>query len=207
VWFDLLYQQLKHIDSIQAAVLLLGITEVLLAKANNIWLYPAGIAATMLAIFSLFTAGLYAECLLHLYYIVMSVYGWWFWITKPDSKPVEVTFATRKEWFTTIAIASIAWVVLFLMLTYITHSKVAEWDAWVSASGWAGMWLLARRKIENWILLNISNAFAVPLLFYKELPLFALLTAFLFVVACIGYIDWLKIIRRKEIRTTQFTTR
>jgi nicotinamide mononucleotide transporter len=55
---------------------------------------------------------------------------------------------------------------------------------------------LAKRKIENWILLNISNLFAIPLLFYKELPLYALLTIFLFIVAVFGYFDWLKILKQ-----------
>lgn len=58
------------------------------------------------------------------------------------------------------------------------------------------MWLLARRRVENWILLNISNAFAIPLLFQKDLPLFGVLTIFLFLVACRGYWDWLRIGRQ-----------
>ncbi|MCH5682920.1 nicotinamide mononucleotide transporter [Niabella sp. W65] len=68
----------------------------------------------------------------------------------------------------------------------------------MSATAWAGMWLLAKRKIENWILLNISNAFAIPLLFYKGLPLYALLTLFLFIIAVLGYIDWNKTIKKNE---------
>ena len=168
----------------------------LLARANNIYLYPTGIAATVLAIYSLFHAGLYAECLLYGYYLVMSVYGWWYWSIKKDRKPVRVSFSSRTEWIITLAIVFGGFVILFLFLSSLTDSEVPAWDAWVSATGWAGMWLLARRKIENWLLLNISNAFAIPLLFYKALPLLALLTIFLFVVACIGYFDWLKIARK-----------
>jgi len=48
-------------------------------------------------------------------------------------------------------------------------------------------------------LLNISNLFAIPLLFYKQLPLYAALTIFLFIVALFGYYDWRKIISRKKI--------
>jgi nicotinamide mononucleotide transporter len=55
------------------------------------------------------------------------------------------------------------------------------------------MWLLARRKMENWILLNLSNLFAIPLLFYKNLPLFGLLTFILFVIAFFGFFQWLRI--------------
>ena len=83
-------------------------------------------------------------------------------------------------------------VLQYLLLKRYTDSTVPAWDAWVSATAWAGTWLLARRKIENWVLLNVSNAFGVPLQFYKHLPLLAWLTVFLFVVACFGYFDWTK---------------
>ena len=197
-WLDLFKQELFNIDAIQVAVLVLGVSEVLLARANNIWLYPTGIASVTLAIFSLFKVGLYAECLLHGYYLIMSIYGWWYWSTKKGTAPVPITFSSRSEWYVTFAIAIGGSILLFLFLTSFTDSEVPVWDAWVSATGWAGMWLLARRKIENWLLLNISNAFAIPLLFQKGLPMLALLTIFLFVVACIGYFSWLKI-ARKEI--------
>jgi nicotinamide mononucleotide transporter len=68
----------------------------------------------------------------------------------------------------------------------------------VSSTAWAGMWLLARRKIENWIFLNISNIVAIPLKFHKDLPLMALLTTFLFIVAIFGFLEWRKIYRQQQ---------
>jgi nicotinamide mononucleotide transporter len=88
-------------------------------------------------------------------------------------------------------------VLLYTVLVNFTDSTVPLADSWVSATAWAGMWLLAKRKIENWILLNISNAFAIPLLLYKQLPLYAALTLFLFVIAILGYIDWNKTLKQK----------
>ncbi len=198
-WLEVFRQELMHIDAIQMGVLVLGVSEVLLARANSIYLYPTGIGATVLAIYSLFTAGLYAECLLHGYYLVMSVYGWWYWSGKENRKPVRITLSTRNDWLITLSIVVLGFCVLFFSLRSFTDSEVPVWDAWVSATGWAGMWLLARRKVENWVLLNVSNIFAIPLLFYKSLPLLAILTMFLFVVACIGYFDWLKIARRNVL--------
>ena len=63
---------------------------------------------------------------------------------------------------------------------------------------------MTRRKVENWLVLNVSNAFAVPLLIQKELPLMAVLTLFLFIVACFGYFHWRKL-ALKSIRGTQVT--
>jgi len=198
-FLDLLERQLLHIDIIQCAVLMLGVSEVLLARANHICLYPTGIAATLLAIFSLYRVHLYAECLLHLYYIVMSVYGWWYWSSNDNEKPVEVTVATNNDWIVTIAISFGGSIFLFVLLSMVTNSDVPAWDAWISGTAWAGMWLLARRKVENWLLLNISNAFAIPLLFYKGLPLLGLLTIILFIVACKGYVDWLRLVRKRVL--------
>ncbi|HLZ16393.1 MAG TPA: nicotinamide riboside transporter PnuC [Cyclobacteriaceae bacterium] len=197
-WFDSVIREASQIEIVQWVILILGISEVLLAKANNIYLYPAGIAATMLSVFVLFKAQLFAESLLNVYYIIMSIYGWWFWIKKKNVPPVKITHAGTFDWIITGLIGLGGWLVLFVILKEFTPSTVPAWDAWVSSTAWAGMWLLARRKVENWILLNVSNAFAIPLLFQKELPLFGLLTLFLFIVACFGYLDWIKI-AKKEI--------
>jgi nicotinamide mononucleotide transporter len=187
-----------HIDLLQCIVLVLGVSEVLLARANNVWLYPTGIAAVILSGYSLFNVQLYGECLLHLYYLMMSVYGWWYWLTKQNKEPVKVTYATKNEWRITAGIVFGGWILLFFILDKFTPSEVPAWDAFVTATGWSGMWLLARRKVENWLLLNLSNAFAIPLLLHKDLTLFAVLTAFLFVVACKGYFDWIKIARKES---------
>lgn len=197
-WFQLLYQQLAETDALQWVAISLGIAEVLFARVNKIWLYPTGIAATALSIFILFEAGLYAECLLNGYYIVMSVYGWWYWIKKQHEPPVKITRCTGQEWVTVSTIVVGGFAILAIILKYETDSTVPYWDAWVSATAWAGMWLLAKRKIENWILLNLSNAFAIPLLFHKNLPLYALLTLFLFIVAVQGYFKWNKILKQEK---------
>jgi nicotinamide mononucleotide transporter len=194
-WYDALVDQAIGIAAVQWLILILGVAEVFLAKVNNIWLYPAGIASTVLSVFVLFDAQLYAESLLNIYYVVMSIYGWWYWVDKKNLPPVKITFAGRSDWITTGSIAFGGWLILFMILKTFTPSTVPAWDAWVSATAWAGMWLLARRKVENWVLLNVSNAFAIPLLYQKELYVFALLTVFLFVVACFGYVGWARIVK------------
>ena len=195
-----LFDYLK-IDFIQFAVLILGVTEVLLARANNVWLYPAGIGSIVLSMYSLFEVKLYAECILQLYYLIMSIYGWSYWLTKKDNSVVPITVTTQREWMITMSIIVFGWLILFYFLLSFTDSQNPVWDASVACTGWAGMFLLARRKVENWILLNISNAIAIPLLIMKGLTLFAVLTVILFVVACKGYFDWAKQ-ARKQLETS-----
>ena len=100
----------------------------------------------------------------------------------------------------TIVVAAMLLLFSVLQLWYhrYPNNYLAVWDAFVSATGWAGMWLLARRKLENWIVLNISNLFAIPLLIYKKLPMTSCLTLFLFIVAIFGFLEWRNIYRKGQ---------
>lgn len=200
-WSILFWQQIKETDAMNWIAVLLGVAEVLLARANRILLYPAGIAATLLSAYILVDAGLYAEGLLNGYYLVMSVYGWWYWVKKKDQPVVKISSCDKQDWFIIVIIVITSFTLLSIILKYFTPSDVPFWDAWVSATAWAGMWLLSKRKIENWILLNVSNLFAITLLVHKQLPLFAVLTLFLFIVAIFGYYQWLRIMRQEKFIT------
>lgn len=201
-WIHLFLQQVAQTSWIEWLAVGFSVAEVLLARANKVALYPAGIIATLLSVYLFITSGLYAESLLNGYYIVMSIYGWWYWVKKKDKPPVPITFTNKKEWQTVAAIVAGGFIVLYLTLKNFTPSTVPLCDAFVSATAWAGMWLLAKRKVENWILLNISNAVAIPLLFYKHLPLYAALTIFLFVVAVQGYFQWKKLVKKETTLLT-----
>lgn len=163
-------------------------------------LYPTGIVSTFFYVLLLSgeKVGLYADATLNAYYLIMSFYGWFFWTFRRSSKPLPVTFSNKDNWFVAFLIVLISWVLLYWLLRCYSNSSVPFWDACVSSLAWAGMWLLARRKVETWLFLNISNFIAIPLYIYKGLALTSLLTIFLFIVACFGYRDWIRIARNYE---------
>lgn len=197
-WIDLLLEQIQQTTLLEWIAVLLGVAEVLLARKNNILLYPAGIGGSALTIWLFYKAGLFADAGLNLYYVVMSIYGWIAWSRRQHEPPVQIAWANRREWIITALITFGGWGMIYFILKNYTSSTVPVPDAWVTATAWAGTWLLARRRIENWLVLNISNLFAIPLLFHKKLPLFAGLTIFLFIIAIFGFIDWQKIYRRQK---------
>ena len=191
-------EQIKATSYLEWFAVGFGVTEVLLAKRNNILLYPAGIIGILLGIYLKLNAKLYAETLLSMYYLVMSFYGWIIWSKrKVKNQVLPVSWMTKQEYKIAFAIAVGGYFVLYYALVNFTNSDVPVLDAFVSSTAWAGMWLLARRKIENWIFLNVSNIVAIPLLWHKDLVLFSLLTLFLFIVAIFGYIDWKKIYQKQ----------
>jgi len=201
-WWAETLTEITATSALEWTAIATAVAEVLLAKANKVLLYPAGIISTVIYIYLFLQpkAHLYADAILNIYYLVMSVYGWVLWAQRREGKVLAVGPADRRDWLVTLAISLGGWAVLYVLLTrifplfvpYYTVSDVAVWDAVLSSTAWAGMWLLAKRRTENWLLLNISNAIAIPVYLYKGMPFTALLTLFLFVVAIFGYIEWRK---------------
>ncbi len=198
-WLSLFQQQFVHTSLIEWIAVGFGVSEVILAKKNNIWLYPTGIISILLSMFLLLKVKLYAETLLSMYYLVMSVYGWVLWKKRKTQPQLKVSWCSKQELLTAILISTIGFLILYGVLKHFTDSDVPVWDAFVSSTAWAGMWLLAKRKIENWIFLNISNIFAIPLLIHKKLAMFAVLTTILFIVAIFGFLEWRKIDQQKKL--------
>lgn len=193
-WVQQLLVEAKATPRLEWIGLAFGVAEVLLARANKAALYPCGIISVVISSWIFFHSKLYAESLLNIYYLVMSIYGWWMWRAQAGTRSgIKIMHANKQDWLISAGIVAGGFLVLYFALITYTDSTVPAWDAFVSATAWAGMWLLARRKVENWLLLNLSNAFAVPLMFYKGLPLYGLLYLFLFIVAVAGYFDWRKI--------------
>lgn len=188
---------------LEAIAVLFAVLSVIFQKQNNILVYPTGIISTGIYTYLLSREHfkLYADATLNAYYLVMSVYGWIHWLHKDRNRQedVVVSRSSRKELLTAVFIALVGWGIFYTLLHYFSDSNVPVMDAFVSASACAGMWLLAKRKVENWILLNISNLVAIPLLFYKQLYLTALLTIFLFIIAIYGFISWRKEAAAREI--------
>ncbi|KAA5537282.1 nicotinamide mononucleotide transporter [Taibaiella lutea] len=202
-WQEMLDYIVLHWQRIIEIVsVVFGVTEVLLSYRNNVLLYPAGIISCCLSIFLMYESKLYAESGLSAYYFIMSIWGWIQWQKRTrTSTHLPITKANPKDWGIVTAICLGGFVMIFLILKNFTDSPVPIMDAFVSATAWSGMYLLARRKLENWILLNISNIVAIPLLFYKGLSIYALLTIVLFIVAVFGYFKWKRIMKAENTET------
>lgn len=176
-----------------------SVFQVLLARKNNSNNYLFGIAGISLTLYVMIQSKLYAEFTLNLYYLVMSIYGWLYWKFGKRRFETIISETINNEKLITAGIVIGTFSIFYFFLTNFTDSDVPILDSLVSAFAWAGMWLMARRKIENWILLNISNIIAIPLLIHKGLYLYAVLTAFLFIVAISGYLEWRKSIKSKAV--------
>ena len=133
--------------------------------------------------------------LINAYYFIMSVYGWYFWTRKQGQIRLhQISTTTAKEWKR----ASFLFIgtLLFVFAVYTYWERWTSWTAYVdtftTALFFVGMWLMAKRKIENWIFWILGDAISIPLYFYKGLTLTSIQFVGFTLLALWGYQSWKK---------------
>lgn len=177
-----------------------GLTSVWFSMKENIWVYPTGIVSVLIYVYLAFEYKLYADMGVNFYYFVMSVYGWYYWIHPKDKSQaqVPVTVNSRNENFFTIGLMLVSFGILYFGLSNFTDSDVAFWDATTTSFAIAGMYLMARKKLENWIAWIITDLISIPLYFYKGLVLTSFQFLIFTILAFAGYIAWRNSLKERE---------
>jgi nicotinamide mononucleotide transporter len=171
----------------------LGLISVFFQYRQNSLLWPLSIVVAVLYTYVFVRSGLYAYSLLQLYYIIISIYGWYIWIRKTDK---QESLKITKTSLTSYVILLIAFIVLyaglFFTLRYFTDSDVEYADSFLTALSFVATWMLARKKLENWIIWFIADIVSVGLYLHKELYATAIFYSVLTIVAIFGYFEWKK---------------
>jgi nicotinamide mononucleotide transporter len=170
-----------------------GIASVIYSRKENILVYPVGMVSTGIFIWLYITHGLYADASVNFYYTVMSIIGWGMWAKKKDGKAaLTITASTKEDWRNGILFFSVCWIILFLLLSHFTDSTVPIGDSFTSAAAFTGMWLMNKKKLENWTWWIITDLASVPLNFYKHLVFTSFQYLVFLILAVMGYITWRK---------------
>ncbi|MEO6960970.1 MAG: nicotinamide riboside transporter PnuC [Puia sp.] len=105
---------------------------------------------------------------------------------------LKITASTPKEWLNAFIFFSVCWVLLYLFLKHFTDSTVPVADSFTSGAAFTGMWLMNKKKLENWTWWIITDLASVPLNFYKHLVFTSFQYLVFLILAVMGYISWRK---------------
>jgi nicotinamide mononucleotide transporter len=160
---------------------------------NSIWVFPFGIVSTSIFTYLCLEWNLLGDMIINVYYFTMSFYGWYVWTRRVD--PSHVTPVTRTnmvEWYKTGLLFIGAAIFVYLVYWYFERFEtiVSYVDIITTGFFFAGMYLMALRKIEHWLVLLVGNVISVPLYFYKGYSFSALLYIVLIIIVFIGYNQW-----------------
>ena len=172
-----------------------GLLYLYLEIKQRVWLWPVGFITSAVYIYVYLTAKFYADMGLQVYYLAISLYGWYHWRhggpnQQRDELPVSRTPAQLWPWL--IGITATLFVGLWQLLDRCTDSPVPIGDALTTALSITATWMLSRKFIEHWGLWVLANAMSMGLYIYKGLYPTAVLFAFYTAMPVVGYRQWLR---------------
>ena len=179
---------------------ILGLAYILLEYKANVWMWVVGFLMQSLGIVLYYQKGLYADCGMEFYYLAMTVYGFIDWM-RHSSKKVDlpIRHMPKKTAAIWLGIAAFIWLMLYLILTHFTDSRVPVADAFTTALSIVGIWALARKYLEQWFVWIIVDIVTCILYFYKEIPFKASLYGLYVVIAVFGYFKWKNLMHQKSV--------
>jgi nicotinamide mononucleotide transporter len=197
--FEFLFDQYKTYSTLditlEIVAVIFGFLSVWFSKQNKIWVFPTGMISTLIFVYLLFKWELLGDMLINGYYFIMSIYGWYIWTRKVDKTHVnQISTTTFKE-----KKISIVLFIAALLFVFIVYQKFDKWTSWVAyidtittAIFFVGMWLMAKRKIENWIFWIVGDLISVPLYLYKGFTFTSFQYFGFTFIAIFGYLAWKK---------------
>ena len=196
------YTSYASVDiTLEITAVIFGFLSVWFAKQNNIWVFPTGLISTGIFVYLLFKWELLGDMMINAYYFAMSIYGWYIWTRKTNDAftPISRTKVAEKKTSIIIFIATLA----FVYALYKSAGKWSTWTAYVdtltTAVFFVGMWLMARKKIENWIFWIVGDVISVPLYLYKGLAFTSLQYIIFTLIAIYGYLAWKKTLNNTQV--------
>lgn len=184
---------------IEAAAVALGLINVSLIIYRSIWNYPFGLGMVTLYAHIFIDARLYADAILQVYFFVVQLYGWRNWLHgRTAGGHVVVELLDRKGRIVALASTLVtSFAVGWLMSTF-TDAAAPFWDATVSGLSVIAQYLLARRKLESWVLWIVVDLLGIALFWSRGLHMTAGLYLIFLGLAITGLFKWWLVLQRQR---------
>ena len=178
----------------------LAIIYLLLAVKQNILCWPAAIMSSSIYFFIMYSAGLYMEAYLQIFYVLMGLYGWSQWKSNEASLIVR-TWTKRNHLFAFLFIILLTLVSGYTLQTY-TDAALPFIDAFTTWGAIVATYMVAKKLIENWIYWFLIDSISIFLFLSRDLFFTAVLFLGYLVIIYFGYKSWKEILVKQKKETT-----
>ena len=173
----------------------LAITYLILAMQQNILCWAAWIISSIMYLFVMFSAGLYMESGLQIFYIVMGIYGWIQWNNRSSKNNLTVSTWPIINHIYILLILIVLVTFSGLILSNLTEAVSPYIDAFTTWGAIIATYMVAKKILENWYYWFIVDFVSVFLFLSRELYTTALLFSIYIILVIFGFIAWRKSMR------------
>lgn len=205
-----------EMDYLEIFGTIVGLVYLWLEYRASIYLWIAGIIMPAIYIFVYYKAGLYADFGINIYYLIAAIYGWFFWMwgkrrkrtrtidyqlakdpskeqQAEEPKDLPIVRTPRKCYLPLLIVFIISFIAIARILIAYTDSNVPWLDSFTTALSIIGMWMLARKYIEQWLAWILVDIVCCGLYIYKDLYFTSALYGLYSIIAIFGFLKWKKI--------------
>lgn len=181
----------------------IGLVYLYLEYKANKYLWITGIIMPAIYIFAYYRHGLYADMGINIYYLLAAVYGWLVWTyghkrNQREDKEMPITHFRPKLILPSILVFTVLFLFIAWLLINFTNSNVPWCDSFVTACSIIGMWALARKYLEQWLIWILVDVICCGLYWYKGLPFTSVLYGLYSIIAIVGYFHWIDMMNKQN---------
>ena len=186
---------------LELAGLVFGLLCVWFLIKQNILTWPMGIIYVIISFVIFMQAKLYADFVLHIFFLILNAYGWYNWVgpANHSATQLQVSRARGLHLAGLLVLSIIGILASGKLLVAFTDASLPYWDSTTSILSITAMWLTAKKKIENWMLWLVVDVLATGIYYYKGLYFYCILYLVYIGMAVVGYISWGRSMKKTPI--------
>lgn len=209
LFVDDIVNYLLTIDPLEFAGLVFGLLAVLFLIKENLYTWPSGIAYVLISFVIFWKASLYGDFLLHVVFLILNIYGWIIWSQKSNvsSPHIPIRRLNLRQSLGALGASLLGILVFAQFLIFFPQwidgmapAALPYWDSTTSILSVTGMWLTAKKYIDNWYYWLVVDILATGIYLYKDIHFYALLYFIYIGLAITGYLAWK---RSMSLQTSQ----
>jgi nicotinamide mononucleotide transporter len=197
---NILFEALGYrMSLLELLATLTGLAAVWFAARSNIltWLFALVNAVLFFVLF--YQVNLYSAMALQIFFFCNALYGWYNWRRDESGEKKPVTLLTHNQrviWLSVIIAGAIALgtvmkhINTWLPDLFPVRATFVYTDAMIAVMSIVASVLLARLKLENWILWILINVMSVAMYAMRGVMLVSIQYVIFFFMATYGFIEW-----------------
>jgi nicotinamide mononucleotide transporter len=175
-----------------------GIAGIWLTIREHWSCFPVGLVNVSFSLWLFLEQKLYSDTVQQGVYIILLSYGWYNWRHHARETRPRIGFMDDSMKLYLMAGLTAVSAGMGYFFDRFTDADVPYIDAIATALSFTAQFLIARKKIENWLIWMVVNVLYIGIYTYKELYLYAILFALYFILSVKGYLTWKKTMQMQK---------
>lgn len=178
-----------------------GLLSVWLGTRNHIGIWYAGFINVICFFVIFLSVGLYSDMLLQVFYFAITIIGIAKWKNNEELS-LSISYSNQTDWIRNVVLCGLIFLLFMLFSTYapllldFPEASFKTMDALLSSASVVATFMMAKRKIEAWLLWIVIDFVSVWMYIQKSVMLIGIEFLIFGVLAIVGYVQWRRVLKK-----------